>query len=154
MRVPLAAALIGVMVLGACSSPSRLNPMNWFSSSRSETVTLTPEGGYAAVVDNRELVGRVLELRVEQLPGGAIVRATGLAPTQGWWDAELVADDGAAAGDLAYRFVISAPREDRRVSTDASRRITAAVTLTDRQLQDIRRIIVRGQLDQQIVTRR
>lgn len=153
MRVPLAAALIGVMVLGACSSGSRLNPMNWFGSSRTEPTTLTPAGGYTTIVDNRALVGRVLELRVEPMPGGAIIRATGLAPTQGWWDAELVQEEG-AAGELVYRFVIAAPRSATRISTDASRRITVGLTLTDRQLQDIRRIVVRGQLDQQVVTRR
>jgi len=153
MRVPLTAALVGIMVLGACSSPSRLNPLNWFGSSRAEVTTLTPEGGFVTELDNRALVGRVLEARIEPAAGGAILRATGLAPTQGWWDPALVAEDG-ATGELVYRFVIAAPRSETRISTDASRRVSAAVMLTDRQLDGIRRIVVRGQLDQQVLTRR
>ena len=37
------------------------------------------------------LVAEVVTLEVAPIPEGAIVRANGLPPTQGWWEAELVA---------------------------------------------------------------
>ena len=68
---------------------SKLNPFNWFKKSEPrETIVLPGES-----TDPRALVETVLSMTVEPMPGGAIVRARGLTPTQGWWDAELVAKD-------------------------------------------------------------
>ena len=44
----------------------------------------------------------VLTMTVEPIPGGAIVRASGLTPTQGWWNAELVPRDLDENGVLVY----------------------------------------------------
>lgn len=158
MRLPLVTALALVAALSACGSlgSSRLNPLTWFGGGREEPLTLVPEGGYAVVEDNRALVERVAEIAVERMPGGAIVRAVGIAPTQGWWDAELVAENGGVPVDgvLAYRFVIAEPAEAQRVSSEASRRITAAVVLTDRALAGVRQIVVRGQTNQMVSARR
>jgi len=158
MRLPLAAILATAVILGGCArvSESRLNPFNWFGSSRAEVVTLTPDGGFGNPLDFRVPVQSVTELVVEPMPGGAILRAAGVTSTQGWWDAELVAEnDGRAVdGVLTYRFVVAEPREATRVSTERSRRVTVAVMLTEFDLAGVRSIVVRGAQDQRSVSRR
>jgi hypothetical protein len=149
MKKPLLAAMIAVLLVGACggTGSSRLNPFKWFSRTTEEPGTLEPKGGYAAALaDNRALVDQVLTLMVERMPGGAIVRATGLPPTQGWWDAELVAEnDGKPVdGVMSYRFVIAAPRDATRSSTQQSREVTVATYLSDVKLAAISRITVTG----------
>ncbi len=157
MRKPLIAALAAALVLGACASAreSRLNPANWFGRSQPQAPTLAPEGGYGPrVIDNRALVEQVTVLAVERMPGGAIVRATGLPPTQGWWDAELVAEtERVAPGTLAFRFVVAAPRSPQPASTPQSREVTAGLYLSDIALRDVRQIIVRGRINERVVRR-
>lgn len=158
MRLPLAAILATAVIVSGCArvSESRLNPFNWFGSSRAEAVTLTPEGGFGNPLDFRVPIQSVTELAVEPMPGGAIVRAAGVAPTQGWWDAELIAEnDGRPVdGVLVYRFVVAEPREATRVSTERSRTVTAAAMLSDFDLAGVRTIVVRGAADQRSVSRR
>jgi hypothetical protein len=90
MNKPLIAALCASLALGACStiSQSRLNPFNWFGGSEETVVQRSPLDKPA---DRRLLVHQVTEMKLEKMPGGVIIRATGLPPTQGFWDAELVA---------------------------------------------------------------
>ncbi|PQO24392.1 hypothetical protein C2I36_03095 [Rhodobacteraceae bacterium WD3A24] len=150
------AALAAVLLLGACGSAgeSRLNPLNWFDGSRAEPVSLEPEGGWQGeTVDNRALVAEVTALAVERMPGGAIIRATGLTPSQGWWDVELVEDETTEPEVLAYRLVAAPPRASTEVSTAASRRVTAAVFVSNRDLARVRRIVVRGQSNQRVAGR-
>jgi hypothetical protein len=157
MRKPLIAALAGLMVLGACAAAreSRLNPANWFGRSQAQAPTLAPEGGYGPrVQDNRALVEQVTFAVIEPIPGGAILRATGLPPTQGWWDAELVAEtDGVAPGALAFRFVVAAPRTPQPASTPQSREVTVALYLSSIALRDIRQITVRGRTNERLLRR-
>ncbi|MCL4189454.1 MAG: hypothetical protein KJZ85_17790 [Rhodobacteraceae bacterium] len=161
MRTPLLAALAALILLGACGAvrESRLNPFNWFGRSEVREPTLAPEQGYGpAVFDNRALVDQVTLLEIERIPGGAILRAAGLPPTQGWWDAELVAEedaDGAAPapGVLAFRFVVAAPRSPQPASTPVSREVTVATYLSDIRLRDIRQIIVRGGRNERVIRR-
>ncbi len=147
MSKPLLAGLALALVLGGCGTvrESRVNPFNWFGQSQEE-VTLAPRGGWSGVVDNRALVAEVSEMAVERFPGGAIVRAAGITSTQGWWDAELVAlNDGRPVdGVLTYEFRIAAPRTPTRVSTPQSRTVSAAVRVSDRRLEGVRSIVVRG----------
>jgi hypothetical protein len=58
---------------------SKLNPFNWFRKSQPrETIVLPGEKK-----DPRPLVDTVLSMTVEPIPGGAVVRARGVTPTQG-----------------------------------------------------------------------
>ena len=69
--------LLAVVMVAGCAtvSESRLNPFNWFGRSESSAVvTQSPNA------DPRNLVSQVVSLRVEQVPGGAIIHATGLPP--------------------------------------------------------------------------
>ena len=135
------AALAAILLLGACAN---LNPMNWFSAS--EEVSLAPADGFPDARDNRPLVADVTEMAVEPFPGGAILRAKGVPPTQGWWDAELVPEnDGQAVdGVLRFRFVAAAPRQQRPQGSQMSREITAGYYLSDFKLANVRQIVVTG----------
>ena len=150
MRKPLLAALTAALFVSACggTSSSRLNPFHWFRRAPQATDTLAPKGGYAAALqDNRVLVDQVTTLKIERMPGGAIVRASGLPQTQGWWDGELVAENDGEPDDkgvMTYRFVVAAPREPTAVSTPVSREITVAAYLSDLKLARLRRITVVG----------
>ena len=136
------------LTLAGCAGirESRFNPFNWFGRSQSEP-TLTTLDGTEALADNRALVAQVTSLTVDALPTGAIVAASGLPPTQGWWDAALVAEnDGEPVdGVLTLRFVVGEPPGPRRSGTPQSREVTAAYNLSNIDLQDISQIVVVGE---------
>ncbi len=147
MYRPLLAGMALVLALGGCASirDSRVNPFNWFGQS-SEVATLTPDGGWTTQLDNRALAAEISDMAVERYPGGAIIRAAGIMPTQGWWDAELVAQNEGRPldGVLTYEFRVAAPRTQTRVSTPQSRTVSAGLRITDRRLDGVRTIVVRG----------
>lgn len=147
MRVSVAGLLIVALTLGACGKirESRINPFNWFG--RSESVEVVAEGVVPGRPnDSRILVAQVTDMEVARQPGGAIIRATGLPPTQGWWDTALVAEnDGYPVdGVLTYRFVIAEPLTTKPVSTPQSRELTAAVAVSDIKLAGVSQIVVVG----------
>ena len=139
MKRSLLAALMMVVLLGACQS--RLNPFNWFGRSAPvENVAISQ----AEAADPRLLVDEVLSLDIESFPGGAIIRAEGRTPTQGYWDAELVARPIETEGVLIYDFRLLPPIERTDVSTQRSRQVAVAVSLSTVKLDGIREIIVQG----------
>ena len=84
---------------------------------RDVAVEVTPDG---EVVDPRPLIGEVTALVAEPTPGGVIIRATGLPPTQGFWDAvllpdspELIPDEDGVLG-FDFRAAAAAHASDRR----------------------------------------
>jgi hypothetical protein len=152
MKSPLLATLVLSLTLAGCSSAreSRLNPFNWFGTSRSVS-TLVPAGGFGFdPADRRVLVDQVTQLEINRTPGGAILVATGLPQTQGWWDAELIAEnDGQPVnGVLRLRFVVAEPTPGTpvasRVSSPQSREVTAALFLSEFKLAEVRQILVTG----------
>lgn len=119
---------------------SRLNPFNWFRKSEPrETIVLPGEK-----TDPRGLVETVLSMAVEPIPGGAVVRARGLTPTQGWWEAELVARDVDENGVLVYEFRLQPPTGRTDVNTQRSREIDVAIYISDVKLENVREIVVQG----------
>ncbi len=146
MRIPLLAGLVLVMTLTACGRlrESRINPFNWFG--RGERVQTTDIAAPAKRQDGRQLVANVTSLVIDRTKGGAIIRAVGLPPTQGFWAAELVPIEGsdAESGELVYEFLIFPPPKPQQVSTQRSREITVAAFLPDSRLNEIARITVRG----------
>lgn len=146
MRRPLLAALTAVMLLQACGGgfSSRLNPFNWFKRSGPADLVVIESGTPA---DPRPLVDRVISLNIDSYPGGAIVRATGLPPTQGWWDAELVARPVDENGVLVYDFHVFPPRGQAAPGPQQSREIAVAANLTTRNLANISQIVVQGAND-------
>ncbi|MCA0272541.1 MAG: hypothetical protein LCH69_10810 [Proteobacteria bacterium] len=144
MTRTIAALLVAALAVTACGRirDSKINPFNWFGGSEEEVVQVVD----GVPQDPRPVVQEVTGLEVARQPGGAIVTATGVPPTQGWWDAALVPDgDGSVKdGVLTYRFVVEAPLELRRTSTPQSREVTAAVYLSDIRLQGVSKIVVLG----------
>jgi len=142
MKRPLMAGIAATLILGGCGiGASRLNPFNWFGGSSETATTATVETGPQ---DARMLVAQVTDLVVERNQNGAIIRATGLPPTQGYWEAELVprpVEDGV----LVYDFRVYPPIIQARVSTPQSRQITVGAYLSNIRLQDIRQITVQGE---------
>lgn len=152
MKIPLLAALTLVIALGGCAS--RWNPVNW-AGSRSVPDTLEPEEGYAAATaDMRPLIAQVTGLAIDQAPGGVIVRATGLPPTQGYWSVALLPEGPAENGTMSYRFVAVPPLTPQPAATPAAREVTAARFINAYQLENIRHIVVVGETNQRSVTAR
>lgn len=119
---------------------SRLNPRNWFGRSEPrETIVLPAERR-----DERPLVEQVLSMSVEPMPGGAIVRARGQAPTQGWWKADLVAQPIDPNGVLVYEFRLAPPITRTDVNTPQSRQVDVAIFISDIRLDRVREIVVQG----------
>jgi hypothetical protein len=138
---PVLATTLCVLLAG-CGGfrDSGLNPVNWFGQSKPKETIVLPEEEQ----DTRGLVDTVLTLVVEPVPGGAIVRARGQTPTQGWWQAELVplpVDDG---GSLVLEFRLLPPTAETRTSTPQSRQIDVALFLSNIKLEPVREIVVQG----------
>lgn len=130
------------LALAGCAGvrQSKLNPFNWFRKSQPrETILLPKEAG-----DGRPLVDTVLSMAVEPIPGGAVVRARGVTPTQGWWDAELVPMDLDDKGVLVYEFRLLPPTGKTDVNTQQSREIDVAIYISDVKLENVREIVVQG----------
>lgn len=126
----------------------------WFTPEQPDT--LEPEEGYGPIiVDRRGLVASVTALRAEPTPGGLIVLAEGLPPSQGYWDVDLVqvtADD-TPSSELRYEFRVRPPASDQPPGTEQSRDLEAATFLTTIELQGIRRITVIGQANSRSIKR-
>jgi hypothetical protein len=130
-RRNLIAGLGSALLLAGCGRvrESRFNPFNWFGRSREENI-----GSVAPVVDRRDprpLVDQVTSLVIEPTSTGAIVRATGLPPMQGWHSAALVAEtDEPVNGVMVYSFRAVPPDAPTRVSTPQSRELSVARRLS------------------------
>lgn len=138
-----------MVALSGCDTGLSLNPMNWFGPKDDvELVVLEPEAGWEAteVQDYRGPVPQVTSLKVERATGGFIIRATGLPPRLGYWDAELVADnDGYPEnGVMSYTFRIAPPPWRTRQSSTAARTVTVATYVSELSLKGATRIRVVG----------
>jgi len=156
MRKPLIAAICAGLALGGCDSfgssgfgLSSLNPFNWFGSSQETALVLPSE----KPADLRLLVASVTSLTLERMQGGVIVRATGLPPTQGFWDAQLVARP-VEGGKIIYDFRVFPPISVAPVSTPQSREVTVAAFLSDIKLANISQITVQGESNARSTRRR
>lgn len=141
MKRTVLAALSVVLVVAGCGAirESRLNPFNWFGRAEPrETVTT------AAPQDERLLVAQVLTLSVDPYSSGAIIRAKGIPPTQGWWEAELVARPLDENGVLVFDFRVFPPITNTPQGTPRSREITVATSLSNVKLDQVREIVVQG----------
>ena len=149
-RLVMTALLMAGLSGCASVSESRFNPLNWFGS---EEETLDP---LAVENDGRPLVAEITGLAIERTPGGAIIRATALPPTQGWHDAELISvdqDGEPIDGILSYAFRAVPPEEDQRQSTERSRELSAAVFVSNIVLGNTRVVQVTGQQNSRAIRR-
>jgi hypothetical protein len=142
MRLFRTTVLVSLIALSACAGirKSKINPFNWFGRSHQTAVVTSAE----APTDQRLLIDTVLDMKVEQFQGGAIVRATGLPPTQGFWDAELVPLPQDDSGKLVLEFRIFPPVTPAAVVNQQSREVTVGLRLSNIKLEGISQIVVQG----------
>lgn len=137
--------LLGMLALSlslmACES--RLNPLNWFGGAEREDVAAAETDAAPGDGDPRMLVAEVTDLRVESLPSGAVVTATGLPQRQGFWDADLVLVSR-EDGRVTYEFRLFPPPGATAQGTPASREVVTAIDLSVQELAGIREIVVQG----------
>ena len=153
MLRPLPLILVATLALSGCGrlAESRLNPLNWFGGGLTAgpvaadgTVRpLVPANRAVAVSDARVLITELTDVSLLRTDEGAILRATGVAATQGFFNAELVAvaQDG---GLVAFEFRAEAPPGGAAVGTAASRTITVAEVLSAADYAAITQVRVIG----------
>ncbi|MDO5622386.1 MAG: hypothetical protein Q4G24_13045 [Paracoccus sp. (in: a-proteobacteria)] len=157
-----AALLISTIALAGCGrlGDSAWSPSGWFSgSSARKAPTLEPEGGYPTVVaDGRQPIMQILSARLEDQPGGQLLVVTGLAPTKGWHDAELLPENDQNEAlrrvqpdldrILRLRFVAAPPPagsfEASAPANPAVDSITVALPISNLTLSRSRQILVSG----------
>ncbi len=133
------------LFLAGCGESS-LNPFNWFGDEEEvetvEDITVTTRS-----TDRRPLMPVVSSVILEDTPGGVIVRATGLPPTQGWFEADLVSNTRGEPvnGILTYEFRAIPPAEQQAVSTIQSREVIVGRFVSDIRLAQTREIRVVGE---------
>jgi hypothetical protein len=142
LTVTICAALAGC---GDASS-SNLNPFNWFGGGSETVAAVAPDG---APVDPRPLIAQVTAAVAERVPGGVIVRATGVPPTMGYWSADLVPVDRDLRPDengvLTLEFRAFPPVTAQPAGSPAARQIVAGFFLSDQTLEGVRSVAVRGE---------
>lgn len=155
MRQKVLMAGLVLSLLAGCGSlrESRFNPLNWFGKSEAVTVdengqrlvvlkTLAPRNGYPDFVDTRALAPNITALDVRKSASGAIVVATTQVPTLGYYDAELRPAGPVEDGVLTLEFRLRVPTGVQPRGADHQRRITAARSIQNVELQQIKRIVV------------
>ncbi len=165
MRISLSVLLVASVSLGACGfvRDSALNPTNWFGRSTSEAIEVADTGPVNPLIPQKsgffgkrkaELANyagkpfdEIVDLTVERIPGGAIIRATGRADRQGIYAVQLtpvVEDETPIKGVLTYRLEGVEPASTTATGAAASREVTAARKLSDQDLRNVRTIRVEG----------
>ncbi|MCK8462392.1 hypothetical protein MUY35_00835 [Aliiroseovarius sp. S1339] len=147
-RFALPTLLIGLVLgLSACGGSANLNPVNWFRSDGVKEVAVIPEGGFLEDQEFRGLVTQVVELQVLRSTGGAIIRAKGLPPRLGYWDAELVPEnfERPVDGVLTYMFRISEPPYRTNAGRPKQREVLVGQFVSNTKLQGVRSIRVVGE---------
>ena len=138
------AACSGSGSAGSAGSMASLNPFNWFGNRNgtpadaARTPTLAPARGYVQAVDTRPLIDQITALVAEKTASGVIFRATGLAPSEGYHSAELVAIASAKTNELVYEFRARPPKNRVRIGPTRLREVVAGVHLTRARLMGIR----------------
>ncbi len=178
MRILTASLLIATLTVSACGGAreSRLNPFNWFGRGQSEPVAeqqtkaeanpLIPQeerGGLFRSLRRQDVeyagapIDQVSSLVIERVPGGAIIRATGIASFVGAYDVRLVPaneEEEAEDGVLTYRLEAVRPLDAPVAGSDRLRTVTVARRVTDSQLAEARIIRVEGARNAQTSSRR
>ncbi len=137
-------ALTLIVAVAGCAGgrESRLNPFNWFG--RAEPVAATPVAQQLVPADGRLPVREITALRIEKVPAGAIVHATGLPPRQGYFNAALVplTQSAAEAGVLTLQLRATPPLTATRTGTPQSRELLVGLFVSEQSLQGVSQIRV------------
>ncbi|MEO0381123.1 MAG: hypothetical protein AAF252_12705 [Pseudomonadota bacterium] len=177
MRLLTTTVLIATLGVSACGTirDSRVNPFNWFGTSRSapvereeveQTNPLIPDDDSRGLFSgsrnaseeyNGTPVDQITALVIERVPGGAIVRATGVSAYDNPFRVQLTPTTDEATpvdGVLTYRLEAERIRDATRTTSTRVRTVNAAVRLSDQDLSGVRVIRVEGVRNAQTTTRR
>ncbi|WP_163850485.1 hypothetical protein [Pseudooceanicola aestuarii] len=150
---------IAAFLLSGCGAirDSRINPFNWFGRAESRAIPaeevnpLIPRQNRMSSSyqpETRVPVARIDDLVVERVPGGAILRVTATAAYQDSFNVGLVParETGPVDGVASYTLLANLPggRHRLRVGAEQTRVMTEALYLSDKDLEEIRVIEVRG----------
>ncbi|MGJ8545453.1 MAG: hypothetical protein ACSHWZ_08420 [Sulfitobacter sp.] len=170
MRKTISTLLIAGVLLGGCGyvRGSALNPVNWFGRSVSEPVQaastnpLIPQRAGLFQKQRQEQAvyhgvpfEEIVDLTVEQVAGGAVIRATGRAARQGRYEVRLTPlteDETPIDGVLSYRFE-GIVAEGTAAGQPQTREVTAARHVTNQALRNVRSIRVEGLLNARVARR-
>ncbi|WP_238364554.1 hypothetical protein [Mesobacterium pallidum] len=156
IRRPAIGALVLALGLSGCGyiRDSAINPANWFGRGQVTEVDgearnpLLPRLGAFSRRDEvypGNAIAQITDMGIDRLPGGAVVRVTGVSDRQGPYDARIVQDEEASSADtLVYTFEVVTPRRAPATGSVASRTVTAALYLDLEALEGVRRVTVRG----------
>lgn len=77
---------------------------------------------------------------------GAIVRVAGVAPSQGYWGAELrpLGEGPDADGVLAFDFIATPPADPENIGASSTRTMTAAVFVPTITARKVKSVQIRG----------
>ena len=177
MRRVVILLVISSIAISACGRvrDSRINPFNWFGGSREapaaseisrgEANPLIPsserglfsgrdggEGDYLGVP-----VETVSNLVIERVPGGAIIRAEGVAQYQNVYEVQLtpVVENGTAdeSGVLEYRLEARIPASPVGGGSERVRTVSAARVVSDQDLENVRQIRVTARQNSRVSSR-
>jgi hypothetical protein len=172
MRNLTSALMVSALVLGGCGavSESRFNPLNWFGRAQVDPVQtaevnpLIPTGrGGVSLLGGRNteipagpLVDQVTDLTVEPIAGGALIRATALSDRIGAFNVTLEAvNDGLPVdGVLSFELRAYTAPAGNVPTTERARSHTAAIRVSDRNLEAVRTIRVTAARNAATVARR
>jgi hypothetical protein len=169
MVKPFSVLLLSAVALSGCGGlrDSAVNPMNWFGRSTSapavqhtdtEVNPLIParrESIFRSESDDSYQgtdVAEVTELLIERRPGGAIIRATGVAIYQNAFEVRLVKID-AESNESTLTYALRALQPVGPQGSANARLLTAAEWLTDNELAGIRTIQVKSRGNTRTVRR-
>ncbi|WP_415403046.1 hypothetical protein [Tateyamaria sp. SN3-11] len=178
MRLTTTTLIVATLTLSACGAirDSRVNPFNWFGNSRSAPIEADSQAEVNPLIPERRRAGlfsslraqeqvyigtpidQVSDLVIERVPGGAIVRATGITAVDNVYDVRLttVDDDEVQAdenGVLTLRLRGVKPERRSRTTSQRVRTVTAGMRLSDKELSRIRAIRVEGRRNVQTSSR-
>ncbi|NOD75541.1 MULTISPECIES: hypothetical protein [unclassified Ruegeria] len=167
MQKSLSVLIIATLTLTACSGwrDSRVNPSNWFGSSRSVKTETPPDPNAADalvpqqrqgtglfsrpnIADSSIRIGQIDELRIDATPTGAIIYATGTAVRQGAYNARLVrvnSEENEKNGTMEFEFLVNYPSAQTLQGSERTRMVSDAVNVSRQDLEGIRLVRVVGQ---------
>jgi hypothetical protein len=161
--------VVSTALLAGCQS--RLNPFNWFGGSTPAPAAQTTQEVNPLIPTRTGIFGArraeeavylggpieaVTELSVERVPGGAIIRASGVTLLQGVYDVRLTPandDEVPVNGVLTYRLEGVQNPQVTAQGTAASREVVAARKVTDNMLRGVNTIRVEGLQNARISSR-
>lgn len=171
MRKSIVSLLVASVVLTSCGT--FLNPRNWFGRSeaadtasadaeavnplipRRTGVRLRLSGSREEEVDTTTPITAISDIRVERVPGGAIIRVTGTDPVAGIYNAKLVPvndDELPEDGVLSYQLL----RDTIGIRTNGSerqRQVVVARRVSDITLRGVTTIRVEAKSNARQVRR-